>query len=295
MVMVPAVLLVGLLAAVVVLFVLLIMACVAGETVQKKLDQLNAGNGSNQSGPQNAVVVSDLESQPQTMQNRSLLAVRGEHIATTALERASTIRNPFSAMVNSIATESQIEALKNAEKLAEATGKAADAESKGIEALMRRADRLSEMHIRRELEQGVRGDRIEEILERLTASAHSRAIAGERRNKERLQTQRETLEAKHSLEATKKFKAMKFDLGLARARARQQDAEVDSKTAEAAVVKIASELSELAKKKSPNIGVWLDERIAQVGAAIEQAEADGEDTGQLRAELTVLLRLKATA
>jgi hypothetical protein len=132
-------------------------------------------------------------------------------------------------------------------------------------------------------------------LDAFEEEKHKRVVAVFRREKEQLEAHNQALQAKHSLEATERFKEIKFNLGEARARARQNDAEVDSKTAEAAVVKIAGELSKLIKKQSPDVEGWLDLQIAQAQEAIEEAEADGRDTEQARAELNMLLRLKNLA
>jgi len=220
---------------------------------------------------------------------------RQDRAITTAMERAIAVRTPMGAVINGIATRAQVTALAHAQWLAEATARTATAEAKGIDALIQRADRLSEMHIRHELEHKVRADRIVELDAQLIENEHKRMLAAERRKKERLQAQREALEAKHSLEATKEFKEHKFELGRVRIRSRQNDAEVDSKTAEAAVVKIASELSKLGQSRSPNIASWINERAALVEASIEDGEADGGDTAAMRAELAVLQKLKSTA
>lgn len=219
---------------------------------------------------------------------------RQDRAISTALERAIAVRTPMGAVVNGITTRAQVTALAHAQWLAEAAARTAIAEAKGIDAFMQRADRLSEMHIRRELEHEVRADRIEELGGQLKENEHKRTLATERRNKERLQAQREALEAKHSLEATRLFKKEKFELGRARMRGRQNDAEVDSKTAEAAVVKIAGELSKLNQSHGPGIASWINERIKLVEASIEDGEADGQVTAAMRAELTVLQKLKTT-
>jgi len=219
---------------------------------------------------------------------------RQDRSIATAMERAIAVRTPIGAVVNGIATRAQVTALAHAQWLAEAAARTAAAEAKGIDALIQRADRLSEMHIRRELEHKVRADRIEELDAQLIENEHKRTLAAERRNKERLQAAREALEARHSLEATKLFKKEKFELGRARLQGRQNDAEVDSKTAEAVVVKIASELNKLGQSSNPDIASWIKERIALVEASIEDGEADGQITAAMRAELTVLQKLKTT-
>jgi hypothetical protein len=69
-------------------------------------------------------------------------------------------------------------------------------------------------------------------------------------------------------------------------RGRQNDAEVDSKTAEAAVVKIAGELSKLNQSRGPGIGNWINECIKLAEASIEDGAADGQDTAVMRPTVT---------
>lgn len=210
-----------------------------------------------------------------------------ELMVTTALDTSSSIENWWDAWGNTRTTNARIAALGNAERLALATARAADAEAKGIDAFMRRADRLTELHMRQALEEVFR-------IERLSVAEQNLLVAQSRREKERHEVKREELEAKHSLEAKREFKKIKFDIGLARANARKNDAEVDGKTAEAAVVKIAGELARLSRRKNPNVMDWLDQHIALLETAIEEAGADAIDTRDKRAELSMLRRLKAT-
>jgi hypothetical protein len=204
------------------------------------------------------------------------------------MDGAASIRTPLRAFLNGVATSAQIDALADAERLAAATGSAADAEVKALEALMRRADRLSEIYIRQVLEHEVREDPIAELRARLQANEETRWLSDEAGAERRLLTKRKTVEARHALEAIEAFKELKFELGRIRMRARQSDAEVDGKTTEAAVVKIVGELSKLTRQQTPDLVSWLEQRIAAVEMAIEDEAADGAiDTGK-RAELAVL-------
>jgi hypothetical protein len=204
---------------------------------------------------------------------------------TTAFETAGSVRSFREASDNTYITDAQITVLRNAERLALAAAHAADAEAKGIEAVLRRANRLSELHTRQIVEHEMRGEQLAGIGQKLV-------LADLQREKEFYENARKTLEAKHSFEATEQFKSLKFQIGRARARARKSDAEVDGKTAEAAVVKIAGDLAKLSRRKNANVDGWLDRQIARAETAIEEAEADGEDTAETRVELNLLRRLK---
>lgn len=217
------------------------------------------------------------------------VAVTGDPSAmiTTAFEAAGSVRTWWEARANHKAVEAKIAVLGDAERLARAAAKAADAEAAGIQAMIRRSDGFTELHMRHVVEDELRNDQ-------LAALDHKLKLSRLNRDKQRFQVERDRLEAKHSLEATGEFKQVKFDIGLARARARQSDAEVDGKTAEAAVVKIAGELAKLSRRKNPQVIDWIDRHIELTEASIEEGEADGRDTSDKRAELTVLRRLKST-
>jgi hypothetical protein len=211
-----------------------------------------------------------------------------EYMITTAFDNAGSVQNWWQARANTKLTDAQVTALGNAERLATAAARAADAEAKGIDAVMRRADRLTGLHMRQVLEDAFRSEQV--------AVAEQKLVSEQlRREKERYELKRETLEAEHSVDATREFKRIKFDIGKARARARQNDAEVDSKTAEAAVLKIAAELAKLWRQQGPGVESWLDQQIAPAEAAIEEGEADGKDTNAKRVELAILPRFKDAA
>jgi len=257
--------------------------------IRSRLSDLKVG--SSVKSASQAVPITDLESKPQTgLVSQPPVPVRPTAVTdiTTAMETASSVRTPWRAITHRFATNAQIEALANAEQLALATAAAAEAETKGMEALMRRADRLTEIQIRQELEPAVREDRIDALRAQLK-------LNDEGRKTQRLQAERTTLEAKHAREATKLFKELKFELGRIRMRARHNDAEVDGKTAEAAVVKIASELTKLTRQQSPDLAAWIDQHITLTEVAIEEEAADGETSSEKRAELAVLRRLRANA
>ena len=91
-------------------------------------------------------------------------------------------------------TDAQITALGNAERLAMAAARAAEAEAKGITAAIRRADGLTELYMRQILEEAFRNDQVAVAQQKLV-------LAQLRREKERYGVEREVLEAKHSVEA----------------------------------------------------------------------------------------------
>lgn len=211
-------------------------------------------------------------------------------------------------MANALSTETFVEAWKFRRKsyaatsslaaqqqLAAATTACTEEHIKALGALSRFHDATVALQVRKDLAGEFYANHADDERERLTEAEHKRALAEQRRKKEMLDAKRQAVEAQHSLEATKLFKELKFELGRIRMRARHNDAEVDGKTAEAAVVKIAGELTKLTRQQNPDLATWLDERIVLTEVAIEEEAADGETTTDKRAELTVLRKLKVTA
>ncbi len=192
-------------------------------------------------------------------------------------------------------SNASISALGAQQGLAAATTACIEEHIKGIGALSRFHDASVALQVSKDLASETYDNHTSEERERLAEAEHRRALADQRRKKEMLDAKRQALEAQHSLEATKMFKALKFELGRIRMQARQNDAEVDGKTAEAAVVKIAGELTKLTQQQSPNLATWLDQRIVLTEVAIEEETADGETVTEKRAELAVLRKLKVTA
>jgi hypothetical protein len=182
----------------------------------------------------------------------------------TGIENARSIRNPVSAWINTISTKSRLTALANAEQLAKATAKAADAEAGGIEALMRRADRISELDVRQLFETDTRASQMAE-------QQHKLQLARTRRQAEALEAERKLLDAKHGVQATKKFKPMKFALGQARLDARIADSQVEVAVARAA--------------GGGEVGSPIDALARETEQFLEQWLADGKDVADIRALL----------
>jgi hypothetical protein len=191
-------------------------------------------------------------------------------------------------------TNAAVAALAQQQYLASATTACVDEHVKMLGALSRFHDAALVFQVRQDLSGEFYDNQATEERERLIEAEHRRALAEHRRQKEILDAKRQTIESQHSLEATELFKEPKFELGRIRMRARQQDAEIDSKTAEAAVVKIAGELAKLAQQEAPNIAAWIDQRIAMTEVAIEEKIADGDTATELRAELAFLRKLKGS-
>lgn len=207
-------------------------------------------------------------------------------LSTDTFMEAWRFRRESSATISALAAQ---------QRLATATSACIEEHIKALGTLGRFHDATVALQVRKDLAGETYDNHASEERERLTEAAHRRALAEQRRKKEMLEAKRQTVEAQHSLEATRLFKELKFELGRIRMRARQNDAEVDGKTAEAAVVKIAGELTKLTQQQSPDLSTWLNQRIVLTEVAIEEEAADGETVTDKRAELSVLRKLKVTA
>jgi hypothetical protein len=193
----------------------------------------------------------------------------------TAMDHAPAIRNPLSALANSIGTNAQISALENAKRLADATASTAEAETKGFEAVMRREDSLIEMRVRQQINPELEQNKIETQRERLREDAHRRTVSTERRSKEHWDARRDTIHARNGEEAARKFKKRKFEMYEKRSQARMADVDVDTATANAASRKLGADPDGTAAADTSIDLRLLADTIRQ---RLLLASAEGEDT-----------------
>jgi hypothetical protein len=200
------------------------------------------------------------------------------------MDDAFEVRNPVAAWGNRIATNAQIQALGDAGRLAEAAERTAETQTKTIDAMIRRDEKLTELRARQQFETTLFHEKTVDQLESMTEAAHRRHLASERRKKEEHQSARDTLAAKHGVEAERKFKKFKFELGEERVRARMADVGVDRATADAAI----NELGGTSPRDREKTLASLEELIKSLRRCIEAAEAAGKDTVALREALHAL-------
>jgi hypothetical protein len=196
---------------------------------------------------------------------------------TSAMDHTPAIRNPISAFANTVGTNAQITALENAGRLADATARTAEAEAKGFDAIMRREDRLIEMRVRQQITPELEQNKVEEQRERLREDEHRRKIATERRSKDHWDAKRDTANARHGVEAAKRFKETKFKLGEKRAQARMADVDVDTATANAASRKLGPDPDANAASTLIDLQVLAD----TIRQRLLLASAEGQDTAWL--------------
>jgi hypothetical protein len=228
-------------------------------------------------------LIEELSKALTTVRSEATVLVSPAETIRTAMDHAPAIRNPLSAFANTIGTNAQISALENAERLADATARTAEAEAKGIDAIIRREDSLIEMRVRQQINPELEQNKIEAQRERLREDAHRRTLSTERRSKEHWEARRDTIHARNGEEAARKFKKRKFELGEKRAKARMADVDVDTATANAASRKLGAEPDGTAAADTLIDLQLLADTIRQ---RLLMASAQGEDTAWLNDHLT---------
>ena len=182
----------------------------------------------------------------------------------TSFDKAAKISNPIKAWLFGIGADARTSALEDAARISQAAAITADADAAAADALLRRADKVAELAFRHVIGEEVQNNRIAE-------ERHKFELDELRRKTEILEAERRVQDAKHSLEATKKFKPKKFELGQARLEARIADSHVDVAVARAAGGGAADQ-----PKGDP-----AAEIVRQLDKLIEQRLADGNDNAKL--------------
>jgi hypothetical protein len=123
---------------------------------------------------------------------------------------------------------------------------------------------------------------------------HAREIAKGRRQREIHEVELEVLQAQHRYEAVRDFKEVKFDVGHARYRQRVAEAQVGEAVArEGLKEEIIEPQAKPAETKGPTLAQEFARLVDNLERQIDEAEAAGRPTEDLRAEqktLNTLLR-----
>jgi hypothetical protein len=123
---------------------------------------------------------------------------------------------------------------------------------------------------------------------------HAREIAKKRRQREIHEAELEVLQAQHRYEAVREFKEVKFDVGHARLRQRVAEAEVGEAVArEGMKDEVIEPQAKTVEVKSPTLAEQFARLVDDLEQKIDEAEAGGRPTDEMRAEqktLNTLLR-----
>jgi hypothetical protein len=168
-------------------------------------------------------------------------------------------------------------------------------QTKAMAAMDTFLDAALKTQVRRDLANQNYESQTSDEQDRFSEAAHRRFLTFKRREKEQFLADRETLTAKHGLQAERVFKRERFALGQKR---------IESKIAEAhvgvAVARTAAGESPVAKEPRDKTteAALLGLLITRKQKEIAEAEADGKDTAEQRlqlAEVNKLLELLASA
>lgn len=121
---------------------------------------------------------------------------------------------------------------------------------------------------------------------------HAREIAHSRRKKEFHEAELEALEAQHRFEAVRDFKEDKFNVGHARYRQRVAEAKIGEAVArEGMKEEILEPEARSAGAKHPTMAEQFARMVDDLERTIDEAEAAGLPTGELRNEQNTLNKL----
>ena len=205
----------------------------------------------------------------------------GDALATETLWDAWKFRRKTQAAITSLAAQ---------QRLATATSACVQEHVRALASINQFFEAAMALQARKDMAVEIYDNQVTEERDRLAEAEHKRKLVQARRAKELLEADRQTLDAKHGLEATKKFKPIKFALGQQRAEARMKDAEVDRATAETAIARLAQELRS-GGTTDKTLDQLLEERIAKLQAKMREDAADGEDTVETHSQLQLLKKL----
>jgi hypothetical protein len=208
--------------------------------------------------------------------------------ATTQIVNAATVRNPFAALARSIGDNATIAALHSQGRVAAAFAWRLRQQKN----VVKEADELQtamETYYRNRLNLPT-----PEQEDQRDEEKHKRVIAEKRREKELWDAERQIIEAqsaateaKHQFEAKEYFKETKFAAGKARFAQKIAEREVGEAVARASMKSESAE----APPPPPNptsMADMLAELIDAMERKIDEAEAGGASTAQMREDLAAL-------
>jgi len=206
--------------------------------------------------------------------------------------RATGVADPLSAWWYGHQVRANTRAVRAAIEHQKVVGQLMDAIGDTVVRKQKVQDTLRTHAVRQAVSDELYANEVNRQYDLIAEDQHLRLQSERRRMRESLEAELAVLEAKHNIEAKRKFKTQKFKIGEARAEARKKDAEVDKATAEAAAFEIEQRQRRAAPKRG-NIAQLLEENITALQETIAERDADGEDTADLHAELQALRRLKS--
>ncbi len=162
-----------------------------------------------------------------------------------------------------------------------------DEHAKVLAAMDRFFEATLQTQMRRDLAAEIYSSRAQDERDRFVEAEHKRDLARLRREKERFEAERETISARHGVEAERKFKAVKFALGKQRLAGRIAEAHVSVAVARTAAGEPSTWEPSLTTNEPTEVSI-LHGLIEKKQQQIDEYEADGKDTNEQRDQLAKL-------
>jgi hypothetical protein len=226
----------------------------------------------------------------------ALPVVRHEDVITQVQRRiadASNVRSLLKCIFLQARARYAIDAMAAQAIHAAAVAACVDEHVKVLQAMDRFYEASLQLQMRRDLAAEIYESHADGEREQLVEAKHKRDLAELRRERDRLEREREAISARHGVEAEKKFKAVKFALGRQRLAGRIAEAYVSLAVARTAAGQPADWLPSLGTNEVTEISV-LHGLMDKKQREIEEREADGKDTAERRVQLAKLKEVLAS-
>jgi hypothetical protein len=192
-------------------------------------------------------------------------------------------RNPFAGLLRLIGDEAVIRSLNSQARVAAALTCCLNEQTKSVLAKDALETSMEKYHAHRA---GILNPVEQEEMEE---ERHKRMLARLRRERQIYDAKQETMESLHKLEATEEFKEQKFAAGRARYGAKIAERQVGEAVARSSMEPEPKEAP--APEKPVSIEAVLADFAHKLEQDIDQAEAMGKSTKQMREDLAALSSL----
>ena len=200
------------------------------------------------------------------------------------IRNALEVRTPREALTFRIQNRSTIAAINSQRRYARALASCINEHTKVIDAMDHLYTAMSEFQARQSL--NFRAPEKVKTVEELEEVEHQSALAKKRREKELYEADRETLRIKHGLQAEEQFRDYKFEVGAARfgekvAKFRAGEAVAREASRDGEILEPENKIA----SKPVSMAQTLAQRADELQKEIDEGEAEGSSTVELRSEL----------
>ncbi|RXH12329.1 hypothetical protein EAS56_17630 [Bradyrhizobium guangzhouense] len=220
---------------------------------------------------------------------RKLLPVATRREIVPTQERwiagVSAVRGPVSGLLFRVQAEANERALRVEARRVDAAHGLIKKYGELFAAMGAAQEAATALHARHELSALSFEGALDEQREAVAEAKHKRALAAQRRERELVEAQTRVIEAGQEQEAVKLFKEEKFQVGLARFKAKVKEHLVGVASAEAAIAEVATPNTSAAAPDADVEVASLTASVARLQADIDEGERLGRDTVRLRKRL----------